>query len=62
MRHEGGINGFNSVLSWLPESGLRVAVISNSKDDAKCHSRTAGRRFANVRRAASAAHDAAAGL
>ena len=27
----GGINGFNSVLSWLPDSGLRVAVVSNSE-------------------------------
>lgn len=29
--HTGGINGFNSVLSWLPDSGLCVAVISNSE-------------------------------
>ena len=29
--HGGGINGFSSVLSWLPDSGLRVAVISNSE-------------------------------
>lgn len=29
--HTGRINGFNSVLSWLPDSGLRVAVISNSE-------------------------------
>jgi CubicO group peptidase (beta-lactamase class C family) len=27
----GGTIGFNSVLSWLPDSGLRVAVISNSE-------------------------------
>lgn len=27
--HNGGINGFNSNLTWLPDSGLRVAVISN---------------------------------
>jgi CubicO group peptidase (beta-lactamase class C family) len=31
ITHEGGINGFSSVLSWLPDSGLRVAVISNSE-------------------------------
>jgi len=31
IRATGGINGFNSVLSWLPDSGLRVAVISNSE-------------------------------
>lgn len=29
--HGGVINGFNSALSWLPDSGLRVAVISNSQ-------------------------------
>ena len=29
--HAGGINGFSSELSWLPDSGLRVAVISNSE-------------------------------
>jgi CubicO group peptidase (beta-lactamase class C family) len=29
--HTGGINGFNSVLRWLPDSDLRVAVISNSE-------------------------------
>jgi len=28
--HNGGINGFNSVLSWWPDLGLRIAVISNS--------------------------------
>lgn len=27
--HNGGINGFNSVLSWWPDTGLRIAVISN---------------------------------
>lgn len=27
--HNGGINGFNSMLMWLPDEGLRVAVISN---------------------------------
>jgi hypothetical protein len=31
ITHGGGINAFNSVLTWLPESGLRVAVISNSE-------------------------------
>ncbi len=31
IEHNGGINGFNSVLSWLPDSGLRIAVISNSQ-------------------------------
>ena len=31
IRATGGINGFNSVLSWLPDSGLRVATISNSE-------------------------------
>jgi hypothetical protein len=31
IRATGGINGFNSVLSWLPDSGLRVAMISNSE-------------------------------
>lgn len=31
ITHGGVINGFNSALSWLPESGLRVAVISNSQ-------------------------------
>ena len=31
IRATGGINGFNSVLSWLPDSGLRVAVVSNSE-------------------------------
>lgn len=31
IRHGGVINGFNSALSWLPDSGLRVAVISNSQ-------------------------------
>lgn len=29
--HGGSINGFGGVLSWLPDSGLRVAVISNSE-------------------------------
>ena len=29
--HGGVIIGFNSALSWLPDSGLRVAVISNSQ-------------------------------
>jgi D-alanyl-D-alanine carboxypeptidase len=29
--HSGGINGFNSVLTWLPGQDLRVAVISNSE-------------------------------
>lgn len=29
--HNGGINGFNSVLSWWPDVGLRTAVISNSE-------------------------------
>ena len=29
--HNGGINGFNSVLSWWPDLGLRTAVISNSE-------------------------------
>lgn len=27
--HNGGINGFNSMLMWLPDEDLRVAVISN---------------------------------
>ncbi len=27
--HNGGINGFNSILMWLPDEGLAVAVISN---------------------------------
>jgi CubicO group peptidase (beta-lactamase class C family) len=27
--HNGGINGFNSILIWLPDDGLRIAVISN---------------------------------
>lgn len=31
IEHDGGINGFNSKLSWLPDSGLRIAVISNSE-------------------------------
>jgi CubicO group peptidase (beta-lactamase class C family) len=31
IRHGGSINGFGSVLTWLPESGLRVAVITNSE-------------------------------
>lgn len=31
ITHGGGINGFGGVLSWLPDSGLRVAVISNSE-------------------------------
>jgi D-alanyl-D-alanine carboxypeptidase len=30
--HNGGINGFNSVLTWWPGLGLRTAVISNSED------------------------------
>jgi CubicO group peptidase (beta-lactamase class C family) len=29
MWHNGGINGFNSLLMWLPNEGLGVAVISN---------------------------------
>jgi hypothetical protein len=29
--HNGGINGFNSVLTWWPDLGLRIAVISNSE-------------------------------
>jgi CubicO group peptidase (beta-lactamase class C family) len=29
--HGGSINGFNSMPSWLPDIGLRVAVISNSQ-------------------------------
>jgi hypothetical protein len=29
--HNGGINGFNSVLTWWPDLGLRTAVISNSE-------------------------------
>ena len=29
--HNGGINGFNSVLAWWPDLGLRTAVISNSE-------------------------------
>ena len=29
--HNGGINGFNSVLVWWPELGLRSAVVSNSE-------------------------------
>jgi CubicO group peptidase (beta-lactamase class C family) len=32
ISHNGGINGFNSSLTWLPDSALRVAVISNSQD------------------------------
>ena len=32
ISHGGGINGFNSSLTWLPDSALRVAVISNSQD------------------------------
>jgi|GEM_PF-181671 len=31
IEHTGGINGFNSVLSWLPDIGLRIAMISNSE-------------------------------
>jgi D-alanyl-D-alanine carboxypeptidase len=31
VSHNGGINGFNSVLSYMPDLGLRVAVISNSE-------------------------------
>jgi len=31
ITHGGGINGFGGVLTWLPDSGLRVAVISNSE-------------------------------
>lgn len=27
--HNGGINGFNSNLTWLPDAGLRIALISN---------------------------------
>jgi CubicO group peptidase (beta-lactamase class C family) len=30
ISHSGGINGFNSVLSYVPDIGLRIAVISNS--------------------------------
>jgi D-alanyl-D-alanine carboxypeptidase len=29
--HNGGINGFNSVLTWWPDLGLRTAVISSSE-------------------------------
>jgi CubicO group peptidase (beta-lactamase class C family) len=29
VSHNGGINGFNSVLTYVPDLGLRVAVISN---------------------------------
>jgi CubicO group peptidase (beta-lactamase class C family) len=32
ITHGGGINGFNSSLTWLPDAALRVAVISNSQD------------------------------
>ncbi|KRA79716.1 hypothetical protein ASD76_16970 [Altererythrobacter sp. Root672] len=32
ITHGGGINGFNSSLTWLPDSALSVAVISNSQD------------------------------
>jgi CubicO group peptidase (beta-lactamase class C family) len=31
VSHNGGINGFNSVLSFVPDLGLGVAVISNSE-------------------------------
>jgi CubicO group peptidase (beta-lactamase class C family) len=31
ISHNGGINGFNSVLSYMPDLGLRIAVISNSE-------------------------------
>jgi len=31
VSHNGGINGFNSVLSYVPDLGLRAAVISNSE-------------------------------
>ena len=31
ISHTGGINGFNSSLTWLPDIGLRTAVISNSE-------------------------------
>lgn len=31
IEHDGGINGFNAILSWLPDIGLRMAVISNSE-------------------------------
>ncbi|MBT2134349.1 beta-lactamase family protein [Croceibacterium sp. LX-88] len=31
ITHGGGINGFGGVLSWLPDSNLRIAVISNSE-------------------------------
>ena len=31
VSHTGGINGFNSSLTWLPETGLITAVISNSE-------------------------------
>jgi CubicO group peptidase (beta-lactamase class C family) len=31
VSHNGGINGFNSVLSWFPDQNLHVAVISSSE-------------------------------
>ncbi|MFT4542572.1 MAG: D-alanyl-D-alanine carboxypeptidase [Planctomycetota bacterium] len=31
VRHSGGINGFNSILIWVPDFDLSVAVISNSE-------------------------------
>ncbi|MEN7538693.1 serine hydrolase domain-containing protein [Aurantiacibacter flavus] len=31
IKHSGGINGFHSDLIWLPDTALRVAVISNSE-------------------------------
>ena len=34
VRHDGGINGFNSMLVHFPETGIGIAVISNSPNRA----------------------------
>ncbi len=46
VSHGGGIFGFNSMLSWFPESDVVVAVISNSEPE------SAGRIAAEIARAA----------
>ncbi len=46
ISHGGGIFGFNSMLSWFPESDVVVAVISNSEPE------SAGRLAAEIARAA----------
>jgi hypothetical protein len=50
--HNGGINGFNSVLTWFPDMGLRVAVISNSEALPSEVRRSPDRHGADFRRAA----------